>query len=173
MVTSPAIRGDCDHRATDAAAAAAAASGGGGRVGRWERRVGGWAEPASLRRLVADPELLAEMRCRIAPLRVPSGGPLGGWRGPAGPSLIAPPPPVPRHRARSVLRRDPARGAVAPPRPRLWVERAAMYTHGHVHVSFADEGEARTYTQGIQGHTMRGASSDPTCTVRPGLQRRC
>ena len=57
--------------------------------------MGGWAEPASLRRLVADPELLAEMRCRIAPLRVPSGGPLGGWRGPARPSLIAPPPPFP------------------------------------------------------------------------------
>ena len=56
------------------------------------------------------------------------------------------PPAVPRRRARPVLSRDLARGAVAPPRHQLWVERAAMYTHGNVHVSFADKGEARTYT---------------------------
>ena len=33
--------------------------------------------------------------------------------------------------------------------------------------AFADTGEARTYIQGTQGHTMRGVCSDPTCTVRP------
>ena len=45
-----------------------------------------------------------------------------------------------------------------------------MYT-----CAFAETGEARAYIQGIQGHTIHGVSSDPTCTVtvRPGLQRRC